>query len=254
MINKIANVTVLFWITKICATTIGETAGDFLSMTLNVGYGLSSLILLSFFLIVLIIQFFSKRFHPVLYWTVVLATSTAGTTISDFIDRTLGFGYATGSALVFVCLVCLLFAWHYTTGTISVTRITDSKNQMFYWLVVLISNTLGTALGDYLADSSGLGYVFGNLLISTGILFIILAYYNTSISRTILFWLAFVLTRPFGATMGDILTKIHEKGGLGYGTCEATFLLMIALFGLIILQKRAYRVKSETNNTLPPVL
>lgn len=238
MTSKVAQVTFIFWLMKICATTVGETGGDLLSMTLNVGYGASTLILLGFFCIVLCIQLKLKDFHPFLYWAVILATSTAGTTISDYMDRTLGLGYATGSLIISATLVIMLSLWKLSIGSISVSRINTPKVEIFYWMTILVSNTLGTALGDYLADSSGLGYIASNLLISAAILIIALLYFYSSISRTALFWGAFVLTRPFGATMGDILTKSPEKGGLGYGTLGSSVILLTVLVALIMWNER----------------
>jgi uncharacterized membrane-anchored protein len=186
--SKVAQVTLAFWIMKICATTVGETGGDLLSMTLDVGYAVSSLILLTFFAIALGVQLRSKSFHPFAYWAVILATSTAGTTISDFMDRTLGLGYATGSAILAATLVAVLLAWRFSIGSVAVDHIRERKVEVFYWTAILVSNTLGTALGDYLADSSGLGYAVSNAIISSGIAAIVLAYFFTSISRTTLFW------------------------------------------------------------------
>ena len=236
--NKVATVTLAFWIMKICATTVGETGGDLLSMTMNVGYAVSSIILIGFFLVALTAQLKAKTFHPFLYWAVILATSTAGTTISDFMDRTLGLGYATGSAILVSLLIAVLAVWRYTMGSISVDHISDPKVETFYWSAILVSNTLGTALGDFLADSSGLGYLQSNLLITAAIAAIALAYYFTSISRTVLFWAAFVLTRPFGATMGDLLTKDTDKGGLGFGTIGSSAVLLAILVALILWDMR----------------
>lgn len=232
--NKVATVTLAFWIMKICATTVGETGGDLLSMTMNVGYAVSSIILIGFFLVALIAQLKAKTFHPWLYWSVILATSTAGTTISDFMDRTLGLGYATGSAILVSLLVAVLAVWRATMGSISVDHISDPKVETFYWSAILVSNTLGTAVGDFLADSSGLGFLQSNLLITGALVAIALAYYFTSISRTVLFWAAFVLTRPFGATMGDLLTKNPDKGGLGFGTIGSSAVLLVILAALIV--------------------
>jgi uncharacterized membrane-anchored protein len=231
--NKVATVTLTFWIMKICATTVGETGGDLLSMTLHAGYAVSSLILVGFFLVTLFAQLRADRFHPLLYWAVILSTSTAGTTMSDYMDRSLGLGYATGSAILIGLLVAILTAWRLTLGSIKVDHIGERKAEVFYWAAILASNTLGTALGDYLADSSGLGYLASNLLISAGILATVAAYRFTRISRTTLFWAAFVLTRPFGATMGDLLTKSHAKGGLAFGTIGSTLALLALLAALI---------------------
>jgi uncharacterized membrane-anchored protein len=231
--NKVAEVTLAFWIMKICATTVGETGGDLLSMTLDVGYAVSSLILIGFFFAMLALQMRSKSFHPYIYWGVILATSTAGTTISDFMDRTLELGYATGSLILTAALIAVLALWRSVVGSLSVDHISDPKVEGFYWAAILTSNTLGTAVGDYLADSSGLGFAASNLIITGALALIALAYYLTSLSRTALFWAAFVLTRPFGATMGDLLTKDPDKGGLGVGTIGSSAVLLTVLFMLI---------------------
>ena len=236
--SKVATVTLAFWVMKICATTVGETGGDLLSMTMKVGYLTSSLILVGFFLVVLAAQLSVRRFHPFLYWAVILATSTAGTTMSDYMDRTLGLGYATGSAILIGLLVAVLATWRLTLGSISVDHIRDRRAETFYWVAILVSNTLGTALGDYLADSSGLGYGLSNLLIGGGIALTALAYRFTSLSRTALFWAAFVLTRPFGATMGDLLTKSPAKGGMGIGTLGSTLVLLALLVAVLLFTTR----------------
>jgi uncharacterized membrane-anchored protein len=240
--SKVAAVTLWFWIMKICATTVGETGGDLLSMTLKIGYAASSVLLVGLFVIALIAQLRSKAFHPFLYWAVILATSTAGTTMSDFMDRTLGLGYATGSAILAGLLCVVLVTWFMVMGSISVTRIRDPKVEVFYWSAILVSNTLGTALGDYLADSSGLGYGLSNLIISAAIAAIVAAYFLTRTSRTMLFWMAFVLTRPFGATMGDLLTKAPSHGGLGFGTAGSSAVLMAMLVAAIAWTSRRPRV------------
>ncbi len=211
--NKLPQITLAFWVMKICATTLGETAGDLLSMTLNVGYAISSLILISVFLVTLVGQLASKRYVPWLYWLVILSTSTAGTTMSDFMDRTLGLGYASGSAILVSILVAIFAAWRFSGTSLSVDNIRSFKGEMFYWVAILFSNTLGTALGDFLADDSGLGFAGGALLIGSLIAVVVLLHYFTKLSSVLLFWVAFVLTRPFGATLGDVLTKSHEKVG-----------------------------------------
>jgi uncharacterized membrane-anchored protein len=228
-VSKLPQITLYFWIMKICATTLGETAGDLFSMTMNLGYAVSSLILISLFLIALAAQLFSKGHRPVLYWTVILATSTAGTTMSDFMDRTLGLGYVKGTGLLLALLFGILAFWRLTVKDLDVVNIKTFKVELLYWMAILISNTLGTALGDFLSDSSGLGFGGGALLISSLIGLTVVAYYYTEISRVVLFWIAFVLTRPFGATVGDLLTKPHEKGGLGFGTIGASAILAIFL-------------------------
>jgi len=227
--NKVAQVTVYFWIMKVCATTLGETAGDLLSMTLNVGYALSSIILLSLFLGTLAMQLLSRRFYPVLYWSVILTTSTAGTTMSDYMDRTLGLGYAKGSVILITCLAVVLAVWRVSEKTLSVSNIHTTKAELFYWVAILFSNTLGTALGDFLADDSGLGFLGGAALIGGLIALVALASYVTRLNQVMLFWVAFVLTRPFGATFGDLLTKPSEKGGLGFGTVGSSLILAMLL-------------------------
>lgn len=234
-INKLPAITISFWIMKICATTLGETAGDLLSMTLNIGYAISSMLLLSFFFVTLFIQLSTKKFHPIIYWAVILATSTAGTTISDFMDRTLGLGYAMGSLILVTLLVITLAIWKMTEKTLAVTNITSTRGELFYWTAILFSNTLGTALGDFLADNSGLGFSGGAVLIGSLLVLIVLAYKFTRISHIILFWLAFVLTRPFGATFGDLLTKPLEKGGLNFGTIGSSAILFVILAILIVI-------------------
>jgi uncharacterized membrane-anchored protein len=232
--NKVAQVNLAFWVMKICATTLGETAGDLLSMTLNVGYAISSIILLGLFLISLVTQLMSRSYHPALYWTVILTTSTAGTTMSDFMDRTLGLGYATGSLILVTCLVVVLAVWRATQKSLSVSRIDTPRAELFYWIAILVSNTLGTALGDYLADDSGLGFLGGAALIAGLIAAVVVLTYTTRLDRVMLFWIAFVLTRPFGATFGDLLTKPVEKGGLDFGTIGSSLVLVSILVVLIV--------------------
>jgi uncharacterized membrane-anchored protein len=233
-VNKVAQVNAFFWVMKISATTLGETAGDLMSMTMNVVYTVSSIILLSLFLVALFGQLRSSKFHPLLYWTVILATSTAGTTMSDYMDRTLGLGYAKGSLILVSLLIAVLIAWRLTQGSLSVSNIQTRRAEIFYWAAILVSNTLGTALGDYLADDSGLGFMGGAAVIGGVLLVIVLATYFTKLNRIMLFWIAFVLTRPFGATFGDLLTKGAEKGGLGFGTIGSSTVLAGILVIFII--------------------
>jgi uncharacterized membrane-anchored protein len=231
---------------KICATTLGETAGDLLSMTLDVGYAVSSLVLVGLFLVSLAAQLRSARFHPWLYWTVILTTSTAGTTMSDFMDRTLGLGYARGSLILMTCLVAVLIVWRLSCGTLSVSSITSRRAEIFYWIAILFSNTLGTALGDFLADDSGLGFSGGALLIGSLIAAVALAWRFTRLDRVLLFWIAFVLTRPFGATFGDLLTKPTSKGGLDFGTVGSSAILAAVLVGTI-----AWTARLEKRSAIP---
>jgi uncharacterized membrane-anchored protein len=238
--SKLPQITLAFWIMKIAATTLGETAGDLFSMTMNVGYAVSSLILLGFFVVLLVAQLKVDQYHPFLYWSVILATSTAGTTMSDFMDRTLGLGYTRGSMVLVSLLIVILIVWRMTTGSLSVTKVRSRKAESFYWAAILVSNTLGTALGDFLADSSGLGFAGGALLISSLLAIIILAHYFTPMSTVALFWAAFVLTRPFGATFGDLLTKGPEKGGLGFGTIGSSAVLLTILVALVFWTHRKH--------------
>jgi uncharacterized membrane-anchored protein len=249
--SKLPLITATFWVMKIAATTLGETAGDLLSMTLNVGYAVSSAILLSGFLASLVAQLLSRRYQPVLYWTVILATSTAGTTMSDYMDRTLGLGYAVGSGILVTCLLCILAAWRFTTGTLAVDKVKTRKAEVFYWVAILFSNTLGTALGDFLSDSSGLGFLGGALLIGGLLTVILLATFFTKISRVALFWAAFVLTRPFGATVGDVLTKSRDKGGLNLGTVGSSAVLGAILVVLVV---RAVLAEKRARATAAPAV
>lgn len=242
--NKVAPITLSFWIMKICATTLGETAGDLLSMTMNIGYAISSIILLGFFLITLVIQLLVNKFHPMLYWSVILTTSTAGTTLSDYMDRTLGLGYANGSLILASGLVIVLVIWGFTEKTLSVSNIKTIKAELFYWVAILFSNTLGTALGDFLADDSGLGFLGGAMLVGGVIALIAYASYLTKLNKIMLFWLAFILTRPFGATFGDLLTKSIEKGGLGFGTVGSTVILATLLIILVTYNVRIDKRRS----------
>lgn len=232
--NKLPQITLVFWIMKICATTLGETAGDLLSMTLNVGYAVSSVILVGMFLLSLVSQLASKNFHPMLYWTVILTTSTAGTTMSDYMDRTLGLGYATGSAILMTVLLAIFALWRFSGKSLSVSNITTFEHELLYWVAILFSNTLGTALGDFLADSSGLGFGGGALLIGMLLALVVVATFHGKISKVLLFWVAFVLTRPFGAILGDLLTKPAIKGGLDFGTVGSSMVLVSVLGAFVV--------------------
>jgi uncharacterized membrane-anchored protein len=239
--SKVARVTLAFWVMKICATTLGETAGDLLSMTLDIGYAWSSVLLLSLFVVSLALQLRAKKFEPVLFWLVILSTSTAGTTMSDYMDRTLGLGYARGSLILLACLLTVLVAWRATEGTLSVVDIRTTRAESFYWVAILFSNTLGTALGDFLADSSGLGFLGGAVLIGSLIALTALALRIRGVSRVALFWIAFVLTRPFGATFGDLLTKTPARGGLGFGTVGSSAVLAVILVALVVFTSSGTR-------------
>ncbi|WP_331351246.1 hypothetical protein [Cellvibrio sp. UBA7671] len=245
--NKLPEITIFFWAMKICATTLGETAGDLFSMTMNLGYAVSSLLLLCIFLISLVAQLRIRYHQPWLYWSVILLTSTAGTTVSDFMDRTLGLGYGVGALLLASLLAGLLVFWKITQHNISVSNVSGTKPEILYWLVILVSNTLGTALGDYLSDSSGLGFFGGAMLISSVITITAIAYWYTTVSRVALFWIAFVLTRPLGATIGDLMTKPIEHGGLNWGTQGSSFALFIILVSIILYTSRTAKPLATHN-------
>lgn len=227
--NKLPQITLAFWIMKICATTLGETAGDLLSMTFNIGYAVSSILLIGMFLVTVVAQLLVKQYHPPLYWLVILSTSTAGTTMSDYMDRTLGLGYAKGSLLLSGMLVAIFIVWRTVEGSLSVAAIKTRRAELLYWTAILFSNTLGTALGDYLADDSGLGFAGGALLIGGLLAVVGIVHCVTKVSKVLLFWLAFVLTRPFGAMLGDVLTKPTDKGGLNLGTGGSSAVLAFVL-------------------------
>jgi uncharacterized membrane-anchored protein len=245
--SKLPRITASFWVMKIAATTLGETAGDLLSMTLRIGYAASSVVLVSAFAVSLAAQLRTSRYHPALYWTVILTTSTAGTTMSDYMDRTLALGYARGTALLVSCLLAVLAAWKLSTGSLSVDHVRTRKAETFYWVAILFSNTLGTALGDFLADDSGLGFAGGALVIGAALAFTLAAALFTRASRVLLFWIAFVLTRPFGATVGDVLTKSRDRGGLDLGTLGSSVVLGAILVTLVarsaLHERRARRLK-----------
>ena len=232
--SKVPAVTLMFWVIKIAATTLGETGGDALSMTLDLGYAVSTLIFFGFFLVTAAAQIRARSFHPSLYWAVIVTTTTAGTTMADFADRSLGVGYIGGSLILFALVMTSLAVWWFTEGSVSVNNITSPRVETFYWVTILFSNTLGTALGDFLADS-GPGYE-GGALIFAGLLLVVWgAYAFTSLSRTLLFWLAFVLTRPLGATVGDLLTKPHEAGGLDLSRISSSAIIAVVIIALILI-------------------
>ncbi|MDQ1121392.1 MULTISPECIES: hypothetical protein [Pseudoxanthomonas] len=245
--NKVAAVTLGFWILKILATTLGETGGDWLTMTLGLGYGPGALLLLGLFALTLWVQLRARGFHRGLYWVVILSTSTAGTAMSDFLDRTLGLGYLRGALLLVALLGGVLAAWYHSEGHLSVQRIASRRAEGYYWMAILVSNTLGTALGDFLADSSGLGFAASAGLIAAVIAATALAYRFTSVSRVLLFWIAFVMTRPFGATFGDLLTKPAAHGGLELGTGGASLVLAVLLVAGLLVQGLGGRALSAPN-------
>src|SRR3954465_6907224 len=213
MFSKVPKVTLMFWIIKILATTVGETGGDALSMTLELGYLVSTMIFLGFFVVTLAMQVAGKKFHPLFYWLVVVATTTVGTTTSDYLDRTLGLGYIKSSIMLFCMVLAVLAAWHFTTGKIEFERITTRREETFYWITILVSNTLGTALGDFVASDTGLGFERGAMIFAGVLVLVAAANLLTNVPKSVLFWAAYVLTRPLGATLGDTLTKSQSEGG-----------------------------------------
>ncbi len=238
-LSKVPEVTLGFWIVKIAATTLGETGGDALSMSMHLGYAISSAIFIGLFLVAVAAQITVKSFRPFLYWAVIVATTTAGTTMADFADRSLGIGYAGGASILFVLLIAALGVWYLAAGSISIDTITSPKVEMFYWVAILFSQTLGTALGDWMADTTGLGYQGGALVFAAGLVLVAVGYFYTNLSRTFLFWTAFILTRPLGATVGDLLDKPHSHGGLALSRFDASAVLaaFILTFLLLLPQK-----------------
>jgi uncharacterized membrane-anchored protein len=239
--SKVPEVTLGFWIIKILATTLGETGGDEVSMSLNLGYAVSSFIFIGIFIVAVSTQVRARAFHPFLYWIVIVATTTAGTTIADFCDRSLGIGYPGGTAILFGLLLLSLATWYRVAGSISVDTVSSPRIEIFYWVSIMFSQTLGTALGDWMADT-GLGYDGGALVFSAGLAGIVAATYFTRLSRTTLFWMAFILTRPLGATVGDFLDKPVADGGLAISRLYASLILAALMIGLIwIIPQRAGR-------------
>lgn len=237
---KVPEVTLGFWLIKIAATTLGETGGDAVSMSMNLGYLVGTGLFAAIFLAAVIAQIKAKGFHPFLYWTTIVATTTVGTTLADFADRSLGIGYAGGSSLLLALLLCSLFVWHRTLGSVSVSTVSSPKAEAFYWVTIMLSQTLGTALGDWTAGTAGLGYtgaafVFGGLLA-----LVVAACYWTRVSRTLLFWTAFILTRPLGAVVGDFLDKPLSAGGLALSRYSASAaLLAFMVIAILLFKQRA---------------
>ena len=236
--NKVAQITVLFWIMKVIATTLGETLGDFFSMTAGFGYLITLIAMLLFFIIALTVQLSVKKYIPVVYWLVIISTTTLGTEISDFMDRTLHLGYTIGSIILFLCLVATLISWKVKFKTLQVFPIENRNKEIFYWIAILFSNSLGTAFGDFLSDDLGLTYLMGALITALIIIVVILLHYFTRLNQVVLFWIAFVFTRPFGATFGDFLTKPVSKGGLDLGTLNASLASIVLMAILIIFSHR----------------
>ena len=230
-LSKVPEVTLAFWAIKILATTLGETGGDAVSMSMNLGYLVSTGIFGALFIVAVAAQMAAKKFHPFLYWTTIVATTTVGTTLADYTTRSLGVGYAGGTTILLALLLASLFLWYRTLGSIAVDSVSSPRSEMFYWVTIMFSQTLGTALGDWTADTAGLGYTGAALVFGGMLAAIAAAYYLTTISRTALFWAAFILTRPLGAVVGDFLDKPVAKGGLALSrySASATLLALMVL-------------------------
>ena len=233
--SKVAEVTLGFWVIKILATTLGETGGDAVTMSMNLGYLAGTAIFAAIFAVAVAAQISANRFHPFLYWMVIVATTMVGTTLADFVDRSLGIGYLGGSSLLAALLIASLVTWRRTLGTVSIDSINSNQAEIFYWITILFSQTLGTALGDWMADSTGLGYAGGALVFAVGLAITVAAFFWTNVSRTVLFWIAFVLTRPLGATVGDFLDKPLDHGGLALSRYTASISLAAVMVLLILL-------------------
>ena len=241
-INKVAKITLLFWLMKIVATTLGETLGDFISMTLNLGYTVGIAVTLSFFFVVLFAQLSVKKYVPVIYWLVIIGTTTLGTEIYDYIDRTLHLGYTLGTILLVSCLALTLFFWFRRYKNLEVYPIAGKQKEIYYWTAILFSNSLGTAFGDFLGDYFGMSYLHGAMVTGGVILVVVLMHKLTKINHIILFWVAFVFTRPFGATFGDFLTKPLSNGGLHLGTLESSLVSVGVLAILIFIAHRHHKL------------
>ncbi len=241
--NRVPPIIALYWVIKIASTTLGETGADMVSMTYGVGYGTTILLFMGAFGVFLSLKLMIKRYEPILYWLTFTTTAIAGTALCDFIDRTLGLGYAMGSLLLIGLLLMVLWGWYLREKNIRVETITTSSAEWFYWLAFLVANTLGTAAGDFLADDMGMGFGQSAVLISALLLAITVVHFTTNVSKVLLFWLAFILTRPFGATFGDLLTKTHEKGGLDLGTVGASlFFVTLLIFAIYHEIRRGKKV------------
>jgi len=240
--GKVPEVTLAFWVIKIAATTLGETGGDAVSMSMQLGYLVGTIIFAAIFLAAVFAQIRAKKFHPLLYWTTIIATTTVGTTLADFADRSLGIGYAGGSTLLAALLLGSLFVWYRTLGSVSVDTVSLPGAEMFYWVTIMFSQTLGTALGDWTADTAGLGYTGGALVFSGLLSLTVAAYYWTNISRTLLFWVAFILTRPLGAVVGDFLDRPISAGGLALSRYSASAALFACILtSILVFKQRAAR-------------
>jgi uncharacterized membrane-anchored protein len=245
--NRVPHIIFLYWVIKIVSTTLGETGADMFSMTFNLGYWVTIAIFMSLFLMLLVMKLSLKGYHPLVYWLTFTASAIAGTAISDFIDRTLGFGYALGSAILIIMLLIILTVWYKKERTINVEYITTPTAEMFYWIAFLIANTLGTAAGDFFADNMGLGFMNSAILISAILIIVVLLHFFTKISNILLFWVAFVLTRPFGATFGDFLTKPSARGGINFGTVASSIVICLILVIAVHRETQLERLRSAAD-------
>ena len=239
-LSKVPEVTMIFWIIKIAATTLGETGGDAVSMSMHLGYFVATAIFASVFVLAVVAQIKARSFHPFLYWATIIATTTVGTTLADFADRSLGIGYAGGSTLLLALLLGSLFVWQRTLGSVSVNTVSSPKAEMFYWVTIMFSQTLGTALGDWTAGTAGLGYTGAAAVFVVLLALVVAAYFWTRVSRTALFWAAFILTRPLGAVVGDFLDKPLTAGGLALSRYSAS----AALFAFIVISIAMFRQRA----------
>jgi uncharacterized membrane-anchored protein len=243
IVNRVPHIILLYWIIKIASTTLGETGADMFSMTFNIGYGYTILIFMSLFLVSLGVKLAMKRYETVAYWFLFTMTAIVGTAISDYIDRTLKLGYAMGSGLLITLLVLVLAAWYKTEKSIDVEKITTTRAELFYWMAFLVANTLGTAAGDFLSDNLGWGFLMSAVVIAVVLVITVLLHFYTKMSGILLFWIAFVLTRPFGATFGDLLTKTHDKGGLNVGTIGSSIFFAVILVIALIREVKVEKSK-----------
>lgn len=237
-LSKVPEVTLMFWIIKVAATTLGETGGDAVTMSMHLGYLVGTAIFATVFILAVAAQIKAKGFHPFLYWTTIIATTTVGTTMADYADRSLGIGYAGGASLLFALLMASLAIWYRSLGTISANSISSPKAEIFYWVTIMFSQTLGTALGDWTADTAGLGYGGGAMVFSGLLVLVVVAYYWSSVSRTLLFWSAFILARPLGAVVGDFLDKPHAAGGLALSRYSASAVLLASILSCILIVRQ----------------
>lgn len=245
LLVKVPALTFGFWIIKILCTTLGETGGDAVSMTWNLGYLYSTFIFATLLITLIYSQVKAKSYNPWLYWATIIASTTAGTTLADYADRSLGIGYTGGTALLLLLLLATLYIWKRSTGSISMSSVSDSKSESFYWLAITFSQTLGTALGDWFADTNGLGYLHSAFVFGTLLLVVTLLHFKTKVSKVLLFWAAFILTRPLGAVVGDFLDKPFAKGGLDISRPMISLLLLVAIAILIMVIPQRAAVRQQ---------